>query len=370
MEKEIIYFQTKHFNEVKSTDDWVSIEWFASTKDIDRYQDIVKPSAFVDAIKGFKKNPIMLLQHNHEKVIGKFSDFEVTSKGLKVKWIVTNDVDNVKQNIQDWLLKGFSIWFIAKNWGYKEKDWVEIREITELELLEISVVSVPANPHTLFQAVKKFFNNLNKNNMDIKEIKEEILDEEQVETSVEEVKETEEAKDQEEASEDKEEEWVEEKAEETEEVSEEVKEEEKVEEEEKEAKVEAWEETHELHNEENSDESENSAEKSEEIEEAKEEPKVEAADEKAEETEEESTEVEKSWEAEIDLKALVEDLIAVVEKQSAKAEEQSAEIKELKWALATVWLRKGIATLWKTKSEQRTSNDAWLGAFKSAKANS
>lgn len=353
MEPKAIYFQTKHFSEVKSTDWWVEIEWFASTKDIDRYQDIVKPSAFSDAIKGFKQNPIMLLQHNHEKAIWKFTDFEVTSKWLKVKWIVTNDVDNVKQNIQDWLLKWFSIWFIAKNWGYKEKDWMEIREITELELLEISVVSVPANPHTLFQAVKKFFNNLNNNDMNKKEIKEEILDEKQIEEeTTEEV--VEEEKIEEEETKEKEEEATEEVKEEKEEDSEEN------------TDKEDWE--HDLHeekDEEKSDDSEKTDEKSVEVkEEAEEEKEVETEWNKSEEAEKETEEEEKPWEAdETDYKALCKELIE-------ERDLNLSEIKELKGKIAKVWVKKWLATIHSTeKANKKSSDKAFVQLFKDARNN-
>lgn len=314
--KDTIYFQTKAFSEVKEADnDEVLIEWFASTKDVDRYQDIVKPSAFKNAIEWFMKNPVMLLQHNQEKPIWIFTDMQVTSKWLKVKWKVTNDIDNVKQNIRDWILRWFSIWFIPKSWWYETLEgWTEVRVITEVELLEVSVVAVPANPFTLFQAVKKYFNNLpeevmNKDNQN-EEIKEEILDEQEV---------------------------VEE---EVEEVEEEVIEDD----------------THELHN---SDNSENSDETTEGDKEAETE-EAQSDDWNKSEEEVEADEVEDDWEADEDLGEVVKWLLEIVEKQAEIIKEQQS-------AIDKVGLKKWLATI--NQPKKQDSNIAWAKQFEQAKKN-
>ena len=309
---DIIYFQTKAFSEVKEADnDEVLIEGYASTKDVDRYQDVVKPSAFKDAIEWFMKNPIMLLQHNQEKPIWIFTEMQVTSKWLKVKWKVTNDIDNVKQNIRDWILRGFSIWFIPKAWWWEVIDWQEVRVITALELLEISAVSVPANPFTLFQALKKYFTNLPEENMGKNEKKE--LDE---------VVETEE--------------------EVTEEVIEETKEEEN--------------DTHELHNSDNSENSDETTEGDEETETEE----TETDEWNKSDDEVEADEVEDDWEAEEDVNEVIKWLLEIVEKQGQI-------IKEQQEAIDKVGLKKWLATI---KTEQKSnSNDAWLKQFSQAKKN-
>ena len=332
--KNTIYFQTKSFSEIKEADDWeVIIEGFASTKDIDRYRDIVEPKAFKNAIELFMKNPIMLLQHNQNKPIGTFTEAKVTPKGLKVKWLITNDIENVKDNVKKWVLKGFSIWFIVKAWKFETIDWVEVRVITDLELLEISVVAVPANPFTLFQAVKKYFNSLENEQMEkenqTNEIKEEILDEKQLEVKEEEVEENETT-------------------------------------EEKETEEENG--ADELHNEVISEDSENSDETAEDSKETEVEETTEEAEWNTEaETEEETTEDDKGWEtdeeSQEDLKSLVPELLDILEKQNEK-------IKELETTINSIWIKKGLKTLkGNTTDKKETSNTAWVKAFKNAKNN-
>lgn len=364
--KDIIYFQTKHFSEVKTTKDGVEIEWFASTKDIDRYRDIVRPKAFEEAIKMFKKNPIMLLQHNHEKPIWTFTEFVITSKWLKVRWVITNDIDNVIANVQSWLLKGFSIWFIAKSWELKEKNWIEIREITELELLEISVVSVPANPFTLFQAVKKYFNSIKKEDMYNKKAnKEEILDEVQDKSNDISNAPIVDFTDNWSITEEKLDKWFEE----AEEVIEEVKtdEAEKAIKEAKELLTKAGfiikeateEETHELHNE-TPEDSANSDETSEEGKEAEEETSEEAEWNSEAETEGE-TEADNSWETESeDIKNLINNLVDIVQKQAT-------ELNEMKSVISGISVKKGLKTIWNTVNTDRQADNAWVKAFKNAK---
>ena len=49
--------------QVEDKDGSVVIEGYASTPDIDRYQDIVEPTAFSKAIEMYMKNPVLLCQY-------------------------------------------------------------------------------------------------------------------------------------------------------------------------------------------------------------------------------------------------------------------------------------------------------------------
>lgn len=153
----------------------IKITGFASTPEIDRYDDIVKPSAFQGAMVGYMKNPVVLLQHNAEKPIGQVISYQILSTGLEVTAEISNDIENTFQLIQDKILRGFSIGFIAKSWNMTETNGREIREITDVDLIEISVVSTPANPGSLFtlaKSVREFFLTKDKEAKDV-----EIIDE-------------------------------------------------------------------------------------------------------------------------------------------------------------------------------------------------
>lgn len=172
----------------------IKITGFASTPEIDRYDDIVKPSAFQGAMVGYMKNPVVLLQHNAEKPIGQVISYQILSTGLEVTAEISNDIENTFQLIQDKILRGFSIGFIAKSWNMTETNGREIREITDVDLIEISVVSTPANPGSLFtlaKSVREFFLTKDKESKDVEiiaetpeEVIEEIIESVEPETEV------------------------------------------------------------------------------------------------------------------------------------------------------------------------------------------
>lgn len=170
---------SKSVKEVEvSTWKWFEIEWYASTKDKDRYWDIVEPTAFKKAMKQYSQNPIILLQHNPDKPIWKVNEFSIDNNGLYIKALITEDTDGVFSKIQNNILKWFSIWFCLKDFELEEQeDWNYVNVIKDLDLLEISLVSIPANPYCLTKSLSDCFKSKDIN-MDEKEIiTEEVIEE-------------------------------------------------------------------------------------------------------------------------------------------------------------------------------------------------
>ena len=147
------------------------IEGYASTKDKDRQEDIVDPAAFVESIGGdFKNNPIVLFQHKADLPIGKIVKMYVDDKGLFVEAIIFDQ--KIGDLVTNGVLKAFSIGYIPKQVEFRDKNdeiidtedsggmlrvWLEEgvkRIIQKLELLEISIVSIPANASALFSLAK------------------------------------------------------------------------------------------------------------------------------------------------------------------------------------------------------------------------
>lgn len=138
----------------------VKIKGFASTPDLDRYNDIIKPEAFANAMKTFMKNPRVLLGHDTDKPIGTVVEYDLSDKGLEVTCEILNDTDDCMSKIQNKTLTAFSIGWRCNECVYREEDNKYIREVTSLDLAEISVVAIPANPSTLFtlsKSLKKMF---------------------------------------------------------------------------------------------------------------------------------------------------------------------------------------------------------------------
>jgi len=179
----------------KDGNEVVKISWYASTIDKDRVWDVVLPWAFVDTLATYKENPIILLQHKMDKPIWKATELSVDEKGLKIEAEITEDIDWVKSAIKNGVLKGFSIWYRVKDWEEKGNEEGIYYEIKEVELMEISVVSVPANPFTLIKSLEDSFE-------EIKEKDSEWEDPENEEEENNENKKSEEEEEQEEDNED------------------------------------------------------------------------------------------------------------------------------------------------------------------------
>ncbi len=101
----------------------------------------------------FLKNPILLAYHNHSEPIGRVIDHVIDSKGLWVKARVSAAA-KVYELIKDNVLTAFSVAFRVLDAEYNAA--TELFVIKKLELLEISVVSVPCNQDTLFSLSKSF----------------------------------------------------------------------------------------------------------------------------------------------------------------------------------------------------------------------
>lgn len=133
--------------------DAVYIEGYASTTDIDRQGDIVPSSVWEKGLQNYLKNPVILAYHDHSKPIGRMTDHKVDSKGLWIKARISAAAEVFKL-IKDDIITAFSIGFRVIDAEYNSA--AEAFLIKDLELVEISVVSVPANQNTLFQLSKAF----------------------------------------------------------------------------------------------------------------------------------------------------------------------------------------------------------------------
>jgi len=137
----------------------VIIEGFANTSDLDRVGDVVLPSAFSKSLEEYMSNPVLLFQHEWDDIVGSVLEAKVMddeagkSGGLWIKAQISNapDTDSVRVKIREGSLRTFSIGYNEIDASYdKERD---VYIVKELELLEISVVTIPANPNAKFTTV-------------------------------------------------------------------------------------------------------------------------------------------------------------------------------------------------------------------------
>jgi HK97 family phage prohead protease/HK97 family phage major capsid protein len=133
----------------------IYIEGYASTVDVDRQGDVVPSAVWEKGMQNYLKNPIILAYHDHSNPIGRMVEHKTDSKGLWIKARISTAAKQF-QLIKDGILTAFSIGFRVLDAEYNSA--AEVFFIKDLELVEISVVSIPANQNTLFDLSKAFDN--------------------------------------------------------------------------------------------------------------------------------------------------------------------------------------------------------------------
>lgn len=139
----------------KENDEERSFTAIASTEDVDRDGDIIRASGW--KLKNFKKNPVFLWGHdNYSLPIGTVKDVWVENEKLMFMPVFATEemnpfADKVYRMFQKKFLRSFSVRFDPLEWAeIKPDDGKGItrfgREYKKQELLEISAVSIPANP--------------------------------------------------------------------------------------------------------------------------------------------------------------------------------------------------------------------------------
>lgn len=143
--KKIIYSdQTFQNMTIKSaTDNEVIITGYASVYNIaDHHNDLIIKGAFASATYS---NVKFLWQHDSKRPIGVITHLSEDDYGLKMEAVINNKVKAGREAIElvkQGAIDGLSIGFYVKNSVYNE---TKQRVITEAELVEVSIVTFPAN---------------------------------------------------------------------------------------------------------------------------------------------------------------------------------------------------------------------------------
>jgi HK97 family phage prohead protease len=138
-----------------------TMTFVASDESVDRYGDIIRASGW--DLSNFKNNPVLLFGHDSSAVpIGKVPDIRVEGSRLiaGVKFRPEGDspaADDVYSALQGGFLSAVSVGFLPTVkpnmiWAPDDPDhekWPTGYEFVGQELLELSVVPVPANPQAL-----------------------------------------------------------------------------------------------------------------------------------------------------------------------------------------------------------------------------
>ena len=132
------------------------ITGMASTNGTDRVGDIIEAEAWTKAggLQNYLNNPVILFNHDYNQPIGRAVALETNDNGLQLKAKIAKSAGHVGELIKEGVLGAFSVGFRVKDAEYMtETDGYKIKDA---ELLEVSVVSVPANQAATFSLAKSF----------------------------------------------------------------------------------------------------------------------------------------------------------------------------------------------------------------------
>lgn len=164
----------------------------------DRQGDVIAKGAFAETILNIKKNGIPLLDshvQNGDSVIGTVIDAFEDDHGLYIKATLaeTPRVDEIRAKMKQGHLNRMSIGFFVEKQSFKDLNGESFRVIEKADLVEVSVVPIPANPRAEILAVKQaeaevtpeFKEAAEKVNEEHAEVLEALVDEPQVEEQAE-----------------------------------------------------------------------------------------------------------------------------------------------------------------------------------------
>lgn len=146
---------TKAMNEEK---DGTIIGYGAVFGNLDSHKDIIKQGAFKSSLEKKNSNDVaMLWQHKSDTPIGVWESIYEDQHGLRMKGRIITESDqgrNAYALIKGGAVKGLSIGYRV----YKDgASWKKThRELKSLDLMEVSIVTMPSNEQALVTGVKEF----------------------------------------------------------------------------------------------------------------------------------------------------------------------------------------------------------------------
>lgn len=159
------------FKAVKAANGDVEIEgWANVATSVDRGKEVVLATAWKN-LDNYKKVPMMLFNHDPDKPIGKMLEVRPTERGLWVKGKISKSKDPfvsyVRDLVEEGILNAFSVGFDTLN---EQMGKGGVTEITDLDLFEVSIVTLPMNQDSVFSLSAKSLKGLG-----YKEMKSKIL---------------------------------------------------------------------------------------------------------------------------------------------------------------------------------------------------
>lgn len=143
--------------EVKDTGEDATLDFVATDETMDRYNEVIQLAGW--DVKNYLANPVVPDCHSYDsvaRILGRTTSLTITDKMVnRVQFALDNPLGNMAYKMaRGGFIKSESVGFIPLEWINGGKDEPE-RTYTKQELLEISLVVVPANPGATVGAALK-----------------------------------------------------------------------------------------------------------------------------------------------------------------------------------------------------------------------
>lgn len=144
--------------EIKSVSDngaSVKIKGWANKAVVDRGMDLIKMDAW--SLDNFKKNPMMLFNHDMSKPVGKWDVIEPREEGLYVEGTLSKSKDPMVSYVRDMVSEGI-INSLSVGFNCNDAESIDsVNHIKSAELFEVSLVAIPMNQDSQFELSQKAF---------------------------------------------------------------------------------------------------------------------------------------------------------------------------------------------------------------------
>jgi len=121
---------------------------------VDSYGDVIKKGAFADTLERRKGRIAFCYQHDIWNPIGKIQSIEEDEKGLKISVKLSEAEKDIATKIEEGILEEMSIGYRTLSEEKEVINEVEVNALTKIELFEISLVTIAANPLARIDGMK------------------------------------------------------------------------------------------------------------------------------------------------------------------------------------------------------------------------
>lgn len=130
------------------------IGYGARFNNIDAHNDIIQKGAFEKTLQTRAGRIAFCYQHDIWNPIGKIKSIEEDESGLKIEVMISAAEPDIQTKVKENILQEMSIGYRTIESKSEVREGKEVRLLTEIELLEISLVTVASNPLAIIEGMK------------------------------------------------------------------------------------------------------------------------------------------------------------------------------------------------------------------------